>query len=85
MSKVSSNTQGNILSVRSCKIRKQVTSFQHTMAQNIHLHSKREEREHSEGRLGQDKTEAQQDRTLNPTAVSDAWGFSFQGFREPYP
>lgn len=41
------------------------------MAQNIHLHSKREEWEHSEG-----KTEAQQDRTSNPTALSQMHGAS---------
>lgn len=86
MSKVSSNTQGNLLSVRSCKIRKQVTSFQYTMAQNIHLHSKREEREHSEGRLVQDKTEAQQDRTSNPTALSQMHGASVsKGLGSPIP
>ena len=41
------------------------------MPQNIHLHSKREEWEHSEG-----KTEAQQDRTSNPTALSQMHGAS---------
>lgn len=86
MSKVSSNTQGNLLSLRSCKIRKQVTSFQYTMTQNIHLHSKREEREHSEGRLDQDKTEAQQDRTSNPTALSQMHGASVsKGLDSPIP
>lgn len=86
MPKASSNTQGNLLSVRSCKIRKQVTPFQYTMAQNIHLHSKREEREHSEGRLDQDKTEAQQDRTSNPTALSRMHGASVsKGLDNPIP
>lgn len=41
------------------------------MAQNIHLHFKREEWEHSEG-----KTEAQQDRTSNSTALSQMHGAS---------
>lgn len=60
MSKVSLDTQDNLLTVSSCKIIKQTKSFQNTMAQNTHSHSKGEELKHSEGRLDQGKTETQQ-------------------------
>jgi hypothetical protein len=41
-------------------MKKQVTHFQHIMAQNIHDHYKREQREHSEETLDQSKNETQQ-------------------------
>ena len=43
MSKVPSDTQGNILKVKSFKIRKQVISFQHTLVQNTPSSSSRQE------------------------------------------
>ena len=43
MSKVSSDTQYDILKVKSFKIRKQVLSFQHTMVQNTLSSSSRQE------------------------------------------
>jgi hypothetical protein len=51
--KVSSETCGNLFTETPSiiKIKTQITYFQHTMAQNVHYHSKGEEREHSEETL----------------------------------
>ena len=57
MSKVSFDTQDNLLTVSSCKIIKQTKSFQNTMAQSTHSHYKGEELKHNEGRLDQGKIE----------------------------
>ena len=50
---------GREKTVNSCEIKKQITYFQHIMAQNIHFHSKMEDWEHSEEILDQRKMETQ--------------------------
>lgn len=86
MSKVSSDAQDNCLTVISCKTRKQVTSFQHTMAQNTNWHSKREEwdimrEDWTKARLKPSRATIKS----SSSSVSDTWGFSFKEFRWPYP
>lgn len=44
------------------EIKKQITHFQHTMAQSVHHHSQREESGHSEETLDQSKTLIQQNK-----------------------
>jgi hypothetical protein len=80
MSKVSSNTKDNLLIDTSCKIRRQVISFKHTMAQNAPSHSNKLECEHREGRLNQSKA-----NTRSCSSVSDTRGLSFKRLRWPYP
>lgn len=55
----SSRTQGNILIVTPCKIKKQTTYLQHTVTQNLYYHSKEEEWGHNEKILKQIKTKIQ--------------------------
>lgn len=75
MSKVSFDTQDNLLTVSSCKIIKQTKYFPNTMVQNTHSNSKGEELKHSEGRLDQGKTDPAGQRS-NPEALWQTLGFS---------
>jgi hypothetical protein len=67
-SKVSSETQGNLF-IETLYNRKQITKFQHTVAQTIHLHFKRKERKFSEKIFDQSKTETQQGKTPNSVTL----------------
>lgn len=64
MSKVSSNNQGNLLSVRFCKIRKKLHLSNIQQWHRISICTPK------------GKTEAQQDRTSNPTALYQMHGAS---------
>lgn len=59
-SKASSETQGNLLIVTPCKVKRQIIDLYHTVAKNLHYHFKMEERGHSEGLWNQNQTETQE-------------------------
>lgn len=69
--KVSSEAQGNLLIVNPHKSKRQMIYFQHTLVQDIHYHSKREEREHREELLDQSKPKTQQDKLQIPSKGFD--------------
>lgn len=58
-SKVSSKTQGNLLTENHCAISRHVTYFHHIVSWNIHFYEQWEEWEHCEERLKQSKTQTQ--------------------------
>jgi hypothetical protein len=65
-SKIYFKTQSSLFIASPYKIKERITYFQHTIAQNIHYHSKREKEGHSKKILDQSYTENQQSKHQIP-------------------
>lgn len=69
--------QGNLLTVTPHEIKSEKSTYlQHTMAQNIHCHSKRKEEEHNEAILNQNKMEHSRENSSFYSFLFNVQGFS---------
>ena len=82
MSKVSSDTQRKMLKATSCKIRKQIISFHHTMAQNSPSHCNRLDWAYIEGSLDRGKKYTRTN-TKSRRCVLNTLDFTFKRIRWP--